>query len=71
MKIQSVVVIFIIVVFLFGGFFLSKYFQKIIRPRKSFKRLLVYLLCCLVLIFALSFIMVLIITRLFPNELIK
>jgi hypothetical protein len=71
MSIRSVVVLSIILLFLFTGFFLSKYFQKIIQPRQSSKRLLIYLLSCLLLIFALSFVMVFIIARLFPDELIK
>jgi hypothetical protein len=71
MKLKSFIIIGLIVLFLVAGFIGSRYFQKMIRPRESGTKFLIYLLSCFVLIFALSFIMIFIIIRLFPGELIK
>jgi biotin transporter BioY len=71
MILKKILIIAIIIAFLFAAFLCSKYLQKTIRPRESFGRLLLFMISCLSLIFLLSFIMVLIITSLFPGELIK
>lgn len=71
MKFQSVIVISLIAVFVTGSYFISKYLQQRIRPRESLNRLLLFMISCLLLVFILSFCMIFIITRLFPEELIK
>jgi biotin transporter BioY len=71
MLFKKAVIFFFIIIFLLAAFLLSKYFQKIIRPKESFTRLLLFMLGCLALMFVLSFAMVFIIVRLFPGELIK
>lgn len=71
MKLQSVIVLLLIAVFLAMAFFLCRYFQKLFRPRESLSQLLLYILSCLLLIFGLTYLMVLLITQLFPKELIK
>jgi len=53
------------------AFFLNKWFQKLIKPRQSFGRLLFYFLAVLISVFFLSFFMVFVIGKLYPTELIK
>jgi uncharacterized membrane protein YidH (DUF202 family) len=63
--------ILIIAVFLLLAFVANHYLQKAIRPRESFSRLAIYFISVLLLIFSLSFLMILLIARLFPGEMIK
>ena len=68
---KSVIVLSIIVVFIIIAFLLNKWLQKIIKPREGFVRLLFYFFTVMILIFILSFIMVFVIIKLYPDELIK
>jgi len=68
---KSFTVLSLIVVFLVIAFFLNKWFQKLIKPRQSFGRLLFYFLAVLISVFFLSFFMVFVIGKLYPTELIK
>jgi len=68
---KSFTVLSLIVVFLVIAFFLNKWFQKLIKPRQSFGRLLFYFLAVLISVFVLSFFMVFVIGKLYPTELIK
>ena len=68
---KSVIVLSLIVAFMAIAYLLNKWFQDIIKPRQSAGRLLVYFLSVLVSVFLLSFLMVMVITKLYPNELIK
>ncbi len=71
MRLQSIIVICFIILFLFGTYTLTRYLQRVIRPRESMKRLLLYLTGCLFVVLVVSFLMVFIISRLFPQELIE
>jgi hypothetical protein len=64
-------VLLIIVAFLAAAFFLNIYFQKLINPRKSPGRLLLYFLATIVMILGLTSLMIFIIGRLFPQEIMK
>ena len=68
---KSIIVLLLIVVFMFTAWWLNKWVQKIIKPRQSFGRLLFYFLVVMISVFILSFLMVLVITKLYPGELIK
>lgn len=68
---KSIIVLSIIVVFIIIAFFLNKWLQKIIKPREGFGRLLFYFFSVMVLVFILSFFMVYVIIKLYPDELIK
>lgn len=56
---------------MFLAYLLSKWLQRVIKPRQSFTRLLLYFLVILLVIFLISFIMVFVIAKLYPGELIK
>ena len=68
---MRVSVLLIIIGFLAAAFFLNIYFQKLINPRKSPGRLLLYFLATIVMILGLTTLMIFIIGRLFPQEIMK
>lgn len=68
---RQIIVITIIIVFLLLAYFLNGYVQKLLNPRKSFGRLMLYFLATIVMIAGLSYLMVYIIGRLFPQEIMK
>lgn len=68
---KSAVVLLLIVAFMALAFLLNKWLQKIIQPAGSFRRLILYFLAVLVSVFIVSFLMVFVITKLYPGELIK
>ncbi|HJS55788.1 MAG TPA: hypothetical protein VJ765_14640 [Chitinophagaceae bacterium] len=68
---KSIIVLSLIAAFMVMAYFLNKWLQTIIQPRQSFGRLFFYFFSILISVFLLSFLMVLVITRLYPDELIK
>ncbi|TMI86663.1 MAG: hypothetical protein E6H08_20570 [Bacteroidetes bacterium] len=68
---KSAIVLLLIIGFMFFGYFLNSWLQKIIKPKQSFGRLLFYFLSVLIAVFVVSFFMVLFIGKLYPAELIK
>ncbi len=67
MKWKTVLIVFIILVSLFPVYFLNRYIQKMIQPRKSLARLLSYLFSGFALVFVYTFLLVLVIKKLFPG----
>jgi len=67
---KTAIVLSLIVVFMVGSYFLNKWLQWKIRPKQSLGRLTLYMLAVLTAVFLLSFLMVLIIAWLYPDELI-
>jgi polyferredoxin len=68
---RQIVVLIIILGFLLLAYFLNIYVQKLINPRQSFGRLMLYFLGTVVMIAVLTFLMVFIIGQLFPQEIMK
>jgi len=68
---KSFIVISLVVGFMILAYFINQLLQKIIHPRQSFGRLMLYFLSVLISVFILSFLMVFVITKLYPGELIK
>jgi len=68
---KSAIVLLLIIGFMILGYVMNNWLQKIIKPRQSFQRLLFYFLVVMILVFILSFLMVFIIGKLYPAELIK
>ena len=68
---RSIIVLSIIVVFIIITFLLNKWLEKIIKPGEGFGRLLLYFFTVMMLVFILSFLMVFVIIKLYPDELIK
>ena len=65
LKIQKLAILFIILVSLIPVYAVIKYLQKIIRPRQSFGRLLLYICSAMAVIFIFTFGVVFIIRKLF------
>ena len=68
---KSLIVLSLIVAFMFIGYLINHWLQQIIQPRHSFKRLLFYFLSVLISVFVLSFLMVFVVAKLYPGELMK
>ncbi len=68
---KRIVVLSLIVAFMVTAFFLNRWMQQLLKPKKSLGRLFLYFLIVLLSVFVLSFLMVLLIAKLFPDELIK
>lgn len=68
---KSIIVLSLVVAFMFIGYFLNSWLQYIIQPRQSFGRLFFYFLAVLFSVFVLSFLMVFLISKLYPGELMK
>jgi len=64
------IVLSLIVGFMIAAYFMNKWLQKIIKPRQSLGQLALYMFAVLLMVFLLSFLMVLMITWLYPDELI-
>jgi hypothetical protein len=68
---KTVIILLIIVAALVAAFFSSRFLRKKINPGVSFGRLLFYMVSVLAMIFLVTFLMVFIITRLYPSELMR
>ena len=65
-KLKAVIVLLIIITAAIQIYTVNKYLQKVIRPRESFGRLLLFILAAMTLIFAATYVLVLTIRFLFP-----
>jgi hypothetical protein len=66
MKLKALAILVIILVSLIPVYSLNWYLQKIIKPKESMARLFLYLLSVFLLVFAYTFLVVLVIRKLFP-----
>ena len=67
MKLKAIAILLIIIASLFPVYLANKYLQKVIAPRRSMLRLFLYLLTGFALIFGYTFLVVLIIKKIFPS----
>ena len=67
MKWKAVIILLIIIVSLIPVYSINKYLQKILQPRKSLARLLLYLLSGMLLVFLYTLLLVLVIKGIFPK----
>jgi len=67
MRYKAIVILLIILVSLVPAYLLNKYLQKILNPRKSLGRLIIYLLGGLLLVFVYTLLLVFLIKWIFPN----
>jgi len=68
---KSAIVLLLIIGFMFLGYFLNGWLQKIIKPKQTLGRLLFYFLTVLISVFVISFFIVFVIGKLYPTKLIK
>ena len=66
MRYRSLVILFILLISLAPAFYINRVLQKKINPRRSFGRLLTYILSALFFVFLYTFLMVALILYLFP-----
>jgi hypothetical protein len=66
MKIRALVIILILLLSLALAYYINRYLQQLIRPGQSFARLMVYLLSGFAFVFAYTFLVIWIISILFP-----
>ncbi|HEX4375436.1 MAG TPA: hypothetical protein VHZ50_19175 [Puia sp.] len=66
MKFHSLIILTIIAISLFGAFYINRFLQKIIQPRKSFGQFIIYLISAFVIVFAYTFLLVWVVVHLFP-----
>jgi len=67
LKLKALAVLGIIIVSLLPVYLLYKYLQRVMRPKESMRRFLSWLLTILFIVFAYTFLVVLIIKLLFPG----
>lgn len=63
---EKILILFFILVSLVPVFFINKWLQNLVLPRKSLARLLLYFLVVLELIFIYTYLLVQLIAKLFP-----
>jgi uncharacterized membrane protein YeaQ/YmgE (transglycosylase-associated protein family) len=66
MKGTRLIILAVIFISLVGAFYVNKFLQKIIQPRKSFGQFIVYIISAFVIVFAYTFLLVWIVEHLFP-----
>jgi len=67
MKLRAIIILMLIIVALIPAYSINKILQKVLRPRESLTRLLCYLLSALLLVFAYTMVLVLLIRYFFPT----
>lgn len=67
MKLQRLLILVIILLSLIPAWYINGWLQKVIQPRRSFGHFLLYLLASLVLVFVYTFLVVTIISWVFPR----
>jgi len=67
MKLQRLLVVLLILLSLIPIAYMNQWLQRVIQPRQSFIQLMLYVLASLILVFVYTFLLVWIITYLFPK----
>jgi hypothetical protein len=65
---QKILILLLILVSLIPVFFINKWLQALVIPRKSFARLILYFLVILELVFIYTYLLVIVIANLFPLQ---
>jgi hypothetical protein len=66
LKLQRILILVIILLSLIPAYYVHAWLQRVTQPRRSFGHFLLYLLACLAFVFAYTFVVVAIISRVFP-----
>lgn len=69
MQLRSLLILLIILAALVPAWMFNRFLQKLIQPRRNFGLLLVYLLVILVFVAGYTFLLVWMITKIFPQPL--
>jgi len=66
MKLKGFIIVLLIFLSLLPAWYINKWLQKIIQPRKSFALFLLYMLSVFALVFVYTFLVTYVILKLFP-----
>ncbi|WP_148661147.1 hypothetical protein [Flavisolibacter tropicus] len=64
---KRLLILVIILLALIPAFYVNRWLQQIIQPRRSFVQLMLYILTCFAFVFVYTFLLVWIITQVFPQ----
>jgi hypothetical protein len=67
LKLQRLVILVVILGSLIPAYYINTWLQKVIKPRRSFGHFMLYLLASLALVFVYTFLVVTIISWVFPR----
>jgi len=67
MKLQRLLILVIILVSLIPAHYVNQWLQKQIQPRRSIGQLFLYIISCFAFVFIYTFLLVWIITQVFPQ----
>jgi hypothetical protein len=67
MRWQRLLILAIILLSLIPAYYVNQWLQRTIQPRRSFIHLLLYILTCFAFVFGYTFLLVWIITQVFPQ----
>jgi hypothetical protein len=66
LKLQRILILLITLLSLIPVHYINLWLQKAVQPRKSFRRFLLYMLFGMLVVFGYTFLVIFVITRLFP-----
>jgi hypothetical protein len=67
MRVKRLLILAIILLALIPAYYLNRWLQQLIQPRRSFGQLILYILACFAFVFVYTFLLVWIITQVFPQ----
>ncbi len=68
MRLRGILISLLILLSLIPAWYLTKWMQKVIQPRKSFLQFLLYMVLCFALVFFYTFLLTTVIFKLFPPK---
>jgi hypothetical protein len=66
LRLKGFAIVLLIFLSLLPAYYINQWLQKIIQPRKSFGLFLLYMLACFALVFGYTFLVTMVIFKLFP-----
>lgn len=66
LRLKGILVTLVILALLFPAWYLNRWLQKIVQPRRSFAQFLLYMLLCFAMVFVYTFLVTAVVLRLFP-----
>jgi hypothetical protein len=67
MKLHRLLILGVILLSLIPAYYVNQWLQKLIQPRRSLGQLLLYIVSCFAFVFGYTFLLVWIITQVFPQ----
>jgi hypothetical protein len=67
MRLQRLLILLLILASLIPAYYINLQLQRLIQPRRSFGQLILYFIACLVFVFGYTYLLVWIITQVFPQ----